>query len=192
MPSLAELLSYNLGGGQRGTLAELGSQPLDLQSKRLRRGPFAPAIFASMMQQSPAMQEWAQPEDLAATQGVEQAQAGQMEMRTRARENAAMMGLGRGFTSQADLAAQQAALNEVSGALLASRLLGTERRAMMEQMLMEALTGGSQAAMLQHAQHRARQPGTAAEAAMTMSGIGNLAGGLGSLFGAFTGAGGGR
>lgn len=184
MPGLADLLFMRMGG-QQGSLAQLGGQPQNLNQNKLRRGPFGPALFASMAQQSPAMQEWANPEQMAQSQGVEQAYAGQDSMRRQTRETAAMMGLGRGFTSQADMAAQQAAMNEVSGALLASRLLGTERRAMLEQMLMDALSGGNQAAMLKHAQHRAGQASPMENFAMLGGGIGDLLGGAGALISGF-------
>lgn len=177
MPGLADLLQYNVGSN-RGSLADLGSQKQNLNQKRLKRGPYGPAMFSSMAMQSPAMQEWANPEQLAETQGVEQAYGNQDAIRRQAQESAAMMGLGRGFTSQADMVAQQSALNEVSGALLASRLLGTERRAMMEQMMLESLTGGNQAMMLKSAQHRARQQSTVGKFSTAMAGAGDLIGGL--------------
>jgi hypothetical protein len=176
MPGLADLLFMQMGG-QTGSLAQLAGRPQSLGEKKISRGPFGPALFSTMAQQGPAMQEWANPEQLAGSQGVEQAYAGQDQMRRQTRETAAMMGLGRGFTSQADMAAQQAAMNEVSGALLASRLLGTERRAMLEQMLLEALSGGAQAKMLAHQQHRMVSQGPAWPS--ILGGIGGLAGGIG-------------
>jgi hypothetical protein len=177
--SLADLLMMQKGG-QSGSLADFASNPQSL-NRGFMKGPWGPALFAAMAQQSPEVQQWANPEQLAGTQGVEQAMAGQEQMRQRTRESAAMMGLGRGFTSQADQAAQQAALNEVSGALLASRLLGTERRAMLEQMLMDALSGGSQSGMLMHAQHRASQPSTMEQIFGGANAAGGLLGGIGGL-----------
>lgn len=189
MPGLADLLTYGVGG-HRGTLAELGKQQLPLQSKRLSRNPMGAGVLTSMFQGSPAIQDWAHPEALAETQGVEAVRGGQESVQRRSQELAGLLGLGRSFASQTEIDTEQQAVNEISGALLASQLLGQERRAMLEQMMLDAIMGGAQQRTLLSAQHRARQASPMENFSLLGAGVGDLLGGVGSVISAFNGGGG--
>lgn len=184
MPGLADMIQYSLKGKRDpSSLSQLGAGPLNLHQKRLRRGPFGPAVFASALQQTPAMQDWANPEQLAQTQGVEQAYAGADTMGRGARHAAAQLGLGRSFATASELNARQQAINEVSQSLLQASMLGQERRAMIEQMLFDTLSGGNLSTALGSAQHRAMAASPLQQFATVGGGLGALLGGGGKLLG---------
>lgn len=199
MPSLADQLLYSMRGGRRfeQPISQLAAQPQSLHQKRLRKGPFGPAIFASMLQQTPAMQEWAQPEQMARTQGVEQAYQGAENVGRQARHAAAGLGLGRSFATAGELSARQQAINEISHSMLSAHMLGADRRAMLEQMIFDTLSGGNLSAALSSAQHRAMAMSPLQQFATLGGGVGSLLSGGGKFAtgladaGAFSGGGGG-
>lgn len=133
----------------------IGSGGIDLRKKRDRRGIQAGPEAVGAYLRSPEYQDYANPEQLAATQGAEDIYAGARRTNRDAQLTARRLGLGRGAAAQAEVDINRDARAQLSAAMLASQMLGRSRRAQGSLMLADALREASTAAQLKRMQSRA-------------------------------------
>ena len=128
-----------------------GSQGTDLTKRQNRKSLFAPVDTMANYMRSPEYNEWANPEQLAATQGVDSIYAGARTAQRDAALNAQRFGLGRGAMTQFQMDARRNAASTISNTMLAAKLLGGERRAQgamaLADIIREAQTGAALANM---------------------------------------------
>lgn len=134
----------------------LGGGGYDLTKKQYRRSVLAPAYATAGFLESPEFQQWANPEQVAQTQGVQSIYGGMQTAQRQAANQASRFGLGRGAATQLQMDTRRQAMNSISEALLASRMLGLDRRLEGSSMLLDAITEGQLAAQIRSASRRQR------------------------------------
>lgn len=151
-----------------------GSQPIDLR-KRYNRGLGGQVDAQAAYLRSPEFQEYANPEQLMQTQGVDSIYAGARNAQRQAAGDATRLGLGRGAAAQFRTDINRQAMGAVSSAMLSARLLGSERRAQGAASLSDAIRQYQAQLALRRIQHRNNS--------MTSLFQGNVASTLGSQVG---------
>lgn len=152
-----------------------GSQGVDLRKKYASKSVFAPVDATASYLRSSEYQDWANPEQLALTQGADSIYAGARTAQRAAAMDAQRLGLGRGAAAQFRQDIQRNAMGAMASSTLAASMMGGERRAQGAMLLLDQLRESMAAKALARMTQRSRNSSTLFQ--------GNMASGLGAAFG---------
>ena len=167
-----------LASGNRGQQFTLGSPgPINLSNKFFKRNPFAQAVTAGQLFQSPEIQDFMNQERTVLPGVIEGLFAGNRDAMTSAGNLAAERGLGRGFATQLGVRNRQMNLSDIAQAVSRARIGDIGRRASGAASIASAIQAAQAAMLAKSRSHRASQQAQRNDLTSNLLGLGGTLGG---------------